>query len=55
MGLSLVQAAHGSLSDPSLSIGFGLIAVLAAVLAGLGLAEPVHFHVPHLHAPGAAG
>lgn len=55
LGLSLVQAANGSLSDPSLSIGFGAIAVIAAVLTGWGLAEPVHFHVPRMHAPGAAG
>jgi len=50
LGLSLVQQANGSLGDPSMSVGFGAIAVIAAVLAGRGLVEPDHPHAPEGHA-----
>jgi hypothetical protein len=36
-----VQAAHGSLDDPSLPVGFGLIAAVAAVLAILATRDPI--------------
>ena len=37
LGLFAMQAARGTLSDPSLPIGFAAIAVVAALLAGLAL------------------
>jgi hypothetical protein len=46
MGLFIVQAAHGSLDDPSLPIGFAVIAAAGAAIAAVGVRQPGTSHRP---------